>query len=93
MGDNKAANAPIFAPFEPFHDAPWGAIAGLVAFALGLALAYSLYARAESDPFPRMFPGISPVALRGKFFFDEFYAEVIYFFHDWLLRPVGERSL
>jgi NADH-quinone oxidoreductase subunit L len=76
-----AALAPIFAPFEPFEMAPLAAALGLAAFALGLGAAYVCYAGKESDPLPGAIPGISNI-LRHKFYFDEFYAEVVDLFHD-----------
>jgi NADH-quinone oxidoreductase subunit L len=69
-------SAPVFAPFEPFKAAPTAAWLELAAFAVGLAAAFVWYARAESDPLPAKLPGLSRL-LRGKFYFDEFYAEVI----------------
>jgi len=76
-----AATTPIFAPLEPFETAPYAATMGLAAFAIGLGAAYVFYAGAASDPLPGKIPGISSV-LRHKFYFDEFYAEVVDLFHD-----------
>ena len=76
-----AAQAPIFDPFEPFREAPLAATLGLAAFALGLGAAYACYFGQDSDPLPGRIPFISNV-LRHKFYFDEFYAEVIALFHD-----------
>jgi len=76
-----AATAPVFAPFEPFEAAPLAAMLGLGAFALGLGLAYFYYYDAASDPLPAKIPDLSTV-LRNKFYFDEFYAEVVALFHD-----------
>jgi NADH-quinone oxidoreductase subunit L len=76
-----AAAVPIFAPLEPFTEAPYAAIMGLAAFAIGLAAAFVFYAGAASDPLPGKIPGIC-VVLRNKFYFDEFYAEVVELFHD-----------
>jgi NADH-quinone oxidoreductase subunit L len=76
-----AAAIPIFAPLEPFTAAPFAAMMGLAAFAIGLGAAYVFYAGATSDPLPGKIPGISNV-LRHKFYFDEFYAEVVDLFHD-----------
>jgi NADH-quinone oxidoreductase subunit L len=76
-----AAATPIFAPLEPFDTAPYAAIMGLAAFWIGLGAAYVYYADAASDPLPGKLPGISNV-LRHKFYFDEFYAEVVDLFHD-----------
>jgi NADH-quinone oxidoreductase subunit L len=73
--------APIFAPFEPFRTAPLAAVLGLAAFAIGLAAAFHYYAGAESDPLPAKMTGVCRI-LRGKFYIDEFYAEVIAFGQD-----------
>jgi NADH-quinone oxidoreductase subunit L len=77
----NAAEIPFFAPLEPFFAAPLAATLGLAAFALGLAAAYVCYAAADSDPLPRLLPGFCEV-FRHKFYFDEFYAEVVDLFHD-----------
>jgi NADH-quinone oxidoreductase subunit L len=79
-----APNAPdvlFFEPFEPFMNAPVAARAGLAAFALGLLAAALCYWRRDSDPMPRVMPAISRI-LRHKFYFDEFYAEVVALFQD-----------
>jgi len=76
-----ASQVPIFALFEPFKEAPMGAWLGLAAFALGLGSAYVCYFGQDTDPLPARLPAISRV-LRHKFYFDEFYAEVIALFHD-----------
>jgi NADH-quinone oxidoreductase subunit L len=76
-----SAAGPVFAPFEPFEAAPFAAILGLAAFALGLGLAYFYYFGAAKDPLPGKIPMISSV-LRNKFYFDEFYAEIVALFHD-----------
>jgi len=75
------AAAAIFAPFEPFREAPYAAMMGLAAFAVGLAAAYFYYAGAASDPLPAKMPALSN-ALRHAFYFDDFYAEVVDLFHD-----------
>jgi NADH-quinone oxidoreductase subunit L len=76
-----AAATPVFAPLEPFTEAPYAAIMGLAAFAIGLGAAYVFYAGAATDPLPRKMPGLSAV-LRDRFYFDEFYAEVVDLFQD-----------
>jgi NADH-quinone oxidoreductase subunit L len=76
-----AAVAPIFDPLEPFKMSPLAAALGLAAFALGLGAAYACYFGKASDPLPGAIPAISSV-LRHKFYFDEFYAEVIDLFQD-----------
>jgi len=69
-------SGPVFAPFEPFEKAPAAAVFGLAAFAIGLAAAFVCYAGAQSDPLPVKIAAVCRL-LRGKFYFDEFYAEVI----------------
>jgi NADH-quinone oxidoreductase subunit L len=66
----------IFAPFEPFKEAPVAAGLGLGAFALGLLLAWKLYANATIDPVPAKMESLSRL-LRNKFYFDEMYAALI----------------
>jgi NADH-quinone oxidoreductase subunit L len=68
--------APLFAPFAPFQRAAVPAVIGLAAFAFGIMSAYFIYANATSDPLAVKFAGISEV-LRRKFYFDEFYTELI----------------
>jgi NADH-quinone oxidoreductase subunit L len=72
---------PFFGLFEPFEAAPVAAGLGLAAFAFGLAAAYVCYFSRASDPLPGWIPTLSRI-LRHKFYFDEFYAEVIDLFHD-----------
>jgi NADH-quinone oxidoreductase subunit L len=67
---------PVFAPFEPFQQAPVAAILGLAAFGIGLAAAAVLYGNAESDPLPARFTLLCRLT-RNKFYFDELYAELI----------------
>jgi NADH-quinone oxidoreductase subunit L len=85
---SNAADIPFFAPLEPFEAAPLAAMLGLAAFALGLGAAYVFYARAETDPLAARLPGLSQI-LRDKFYFDEFYAEVVALFHDTPARAVN----
>jgi len=66
----------VFAPFEPFQNAPAAACLGLAAFAIGIFAAYALYAKAETDPLPAKAATLSRV-LRNKFYFDELYAALI----------------
>ncbi len=72
---------PFFAPFKPFHEAPIPAILGLVAFVIGIVLAYAVYGNAPADPIAANLPGLSKV-LRNKFYFDELYAEIVALCHD-----------
>jgi NADH-quinone oxidoreductase subunit L len=77
----SAAKVPFFDLFEPFKESPMAATLGLAAFALGWVVAYVCYFGQDSDPLPGRIPSISRI-LRHKFYFDEFYAEVIALFHD-----------
>jgi NADH-quinone oxidoreductase subunit L len=61
----SVAEAPFFAPLEPFIAAPYAAGLGLAAFAIGLLAACDIYARANSDPLPAKLPGICE-ALRHR---------------------------
>jgi NADH-quinone oxidoreductase subunit L len=66
----------VFAPLEPFRTAPMAACDGLLAFAVGLALAFHFYRNATSDPLPVKLQTLTGL-LRHKFYFDEFYASLI----------------
>jgi NADH-quinone oxidoreductase subunit L len=76
---------PIFAPLAPFVAAPIGAIAGLLALAVGFLTAMAFYAKAKSDPLPAML-GAPARWMRDKFYFDELYAEIIKYSQDSLAR-------
>ena len=56
----------------PFSHAPVAALASLSAVALGVVVAWPLYARAQSDPLP-MRLGALARAMRNRFYFDELY--------------------
>jgi NADH-quinone oxidoreductase subunit L len=66
----------LFAPLEPFRAAPAAAFNGLLAFAVGLALAFHFYYNAASDPLPAKLRSLSGI-LRHKFYFDDMYASLI----------------
>ena len=66
----------VFAPLEPFRAAPMAACDGLLAFAVGLALAFHFYRNAASDPLPLKFQSLTGL-LRHKFYFDDIYASLI----------------
>lgn len=78
---------PVFEPLAPFIHAPVGAIAGLLALAIGFFVAMSLYRRAQSDPLPAML-GAPARWMRDKFYFDEVYAVIIKNTQDLLARFV-----
>ncbi|HEX3718312.1 MAG TPA: NADH-quinone oxidoreductase subunit L [Verrucomicrobiae bacterium] len=81
----QAEIAPVFAPLAPFKESPWPAFLGLAAFFVGLAAAWGLYGKAESDPLPASFAEVC-VVLRRKFYFDEIYAELIALTQDALAQ-------
>ncbi len=67
--------------FAPFAHAPLGALLGLMAVALGFSFAYTLYAKAATDPLPEKLVAFSRV-MRNRFYFDEVYAFFIRITHD-----------
>jgi NADH-quinone oxidoreductase subunit L len=67
---------PIIPPLEPH-----AMILGLAAFFIGLWVAYSFYAGADSDPLPGKMKEVCSL-LRHKFYFDEIYAELVKICHD-----------
>jgi NADH-quinone oxidoreductase subunit L len=74
--------------FAPFREAPWAAGLGLVAFALGLAGAYGLYANADKDPLPEKLGALSR-AMRNRFYFDEIYDATVIRLHNTLAALAG----
>ena len=67
--------------FEPFTSSPLAASLGLLAFAIGLVAAWSLYAKAATDPLPAKLGGLA-TAMKNKFYFDEFYEATFIRWHD-----------
>jgi NADH-quinone oxidoreductase subunit L len=65
----------------PFEEAPGAAILGLLISGAGIAAAYALYARAQTDPLPTKLGALS-AAIRDKFYFDELYTAVFVRAHD-----------
>jgi NADH-quinone oxidoreductase subunit L len=70
----------LLAPFKP---APFVAILGLLAVALGFAAAYALYAKADADPLPAKLGALS-TWMRNRFYFDELYQATVIRLHDFL---------
>jgi NADH-quinone oxidoreductase subunit L len=62
--------------FAPFSHAPVAAFASIAAVALGLMMAWPLYAGARRDPLPDMLGSITR-AMRNRFYFDEVYERLI----------------
>jgi NADH-quinone oxidoreductase subunit L len=69
--------------FAPFHNSPAAASLGIFAVVVGFAAAYSLYAKAEKDPLPEKLGGLA-VAMKNKFYFDEFYEATFVRAHDFI---------
>jgi NADH-quinone oxidoreductase subunit L len=69
--------------FAPFAHAPWAALAGLVAAAVGFAAAYALYLNASKDPLPEKLGALSRW-MRNRFYLDELYEATFIRLHDYL---------
>jgi NADH-quinone oxidoreductase subunit L len=69
--------------FEPFTHSPLAASLGLLAFAIGLFAAWSLYAKATTDPLPAKLGGLA-TAMKNKFYFDELYEATVIRLHDFI---------
>jgi NADH-quinone oxidoreductase subunit L len=67
----------------PFHNSPAAAGMGILAVVVGFIAAYSLYAKAEKDPLPEKLGGLA-VAMKNKFYFDEFYEATFIRGHDFI---------
>jgi len=72
----------------PLKEAPVAAGIGLLAAALGIAGAWSLYGRAARDPLPAKLGGLS-VAMRNRFYWDELYQALFIRPHDFLAAIAG----
>jgi NADH-quinone oxidoreductase subunit L len=66
---------------EPFAHAPVAATGGLLAVAIGFAVAFRLYRGAVVDPLPQRL-GAGARWLRDRFYFDELYARLIAWTQD-----------
>jgi NADH-quinone oxidoreductase subunit L len=69
--------------FEPFAHSPLAASLGILAFLIGLACAYVLYAKADKDPLPERLGGLA-TAMKNKFYFDEIYEATFVRAHDFI---------
>ena len=87
----------------PLKESPVAAAIGLLAAALGIAGAWSLYGRAARDPLPAKLGGLSR-AMRNRFYWDEIYQAVFIRPHDfvaavaawidrWIIAGVGVRGM
>ena len=65
----------------PFVHAPVPAFAGLLAVLVGLAAAWTLYAKAAEDPLPARLGALSRW-MRNRFYFDELYEATVIRLHD-----------
>jgi NADH-quinone oxidoreductase subunit L len=67
--------------FSPFTHSPIAATCGLLAVAIGFAVAYALYAKAATDPLPAKLGAFSR-AMRNRFYFDEIYEATVIRLHN-----------
>lgn len=74
--------------FEPFQHAPFAAVSGLIAVAIGFIGAYALYSKADKDPLPAKLGALSR-AMRNRFYFDEIYEATFIRLHDQLSALAG----
>lgn len=74
--------------FEPFGHAPAAAMAGLLAAAIGYAMAWRLYRNVSSDPLPERL-GVLATAMRERFYFDRLYNGLIFITHEALAKLAG----
>jgi NADH-quinone oxidoreductase subunit L len=68
---------------EPFTHSPVAAGLGLLAFAIGLALAWMLYGKTSTDPLPAKLGGLATL-MKNKFYFDEIYEATFVRAHDFI---------
>ena len=68
---------------EPFVHSPLTASLGILAFVIGIAGAYALYAKADKDPLPEKLGAVG-VAMKNKFYFDEIYEATFVRAHDFI---------
>ncbi|HEY5298807.1 MAG TPA: NADH-quinone oxidoreductase subunit L [Verrucomicrobiae bacterium] len=69
--------------FAPFTHSPLAASLGILAFLIGIVLAFALYAKASTDPLPAKLGGLATV-MRNKFYFDELYEATFVRAHDFI---------
>jgi NADH-quinone oxidoreductase subunit L len=81
--EGETAGGFFSALFEPFTHSPVAAGLGLLAVAAGFFAAWSLYAKAATDPLPAKLGGLA-TAMRNKFYFDELYEATFIRLHDFL---------
>jgi NADH-quinone oxidoreductase subunit L len=71
----------------PFIHSPVAASLGLLAVAVGFVAAWSLYAKAATDPLPAKL-GVLAKWMKNKFYFDELYEATVIRGHDSLAAAV-----
>jgi len=69
--------------FAPFAHSPLAASLGILAFIIGFALAFKLYAKASIDPLPAKLGALS-TAMKNRFYFDELYEATFIRAHDFI---------
>jgi NADH-quinone oxidoreductase subunit L len=69
----------------PFAHAPVAAGIGLVAAIAGIAAAWALYSKPETDPLPGKL-GVVSEWMRDKFYFDELYENILIPIHEFLSK-------
>ena len=74
--------------FAPFTHSPAAASLGILAFVIGLVLAYALYAKATTDPLPAKL-GFLSRAMKNRFYFDEIYEATVIRLHDFIAAVFG----
>ncbi|HUE37534.1 MAG TPA: NADH-quinone oxidoreductase subunit L [Candidatus Acidoferrum sp.] len=68
---------------EPFAHSPVAATLGLLAFVIGIVLAWMLYGNTSTDPLPAKLGGLAAL-MKNKFYFDEIYEATFIRAHDFI---------
>ena len=68
---------------EPFAHSPVAATLGLLAFVIGIVLAWMLYGNTSTDPLPAKLGGLATL-MKNKFYFDEIYEATFIRAHDFI---------
>jgi NADH-quinone oxidoreductase subunit L len=80
-GEKSASFSAAF--IEPFTSSPLAAGLGILFFAAGIFLAYSLYRNTDTDPLPARLGGLATL-MKNKFYFDEIYQATFVRAHDFI---------
>jgi NADH-quinone oxidoreductase subunit L len=70
---------------EPFTHAPMASGLGILAFVIGIGLAWMLYGKTATDPLPAKLGGLATL-MKNKFYFDEIYEATFVRGHDFIAR-------